>query len=77
MAEIEIKQRVTLGTVVGTMGALVTARILASWLPGVTAFEPLPIAVATLVLATVAAIACYLPARRAARVDPMVALRSD
>ena len=44
---------------------------------GVSPFDPLTYAVVSLVLATVSLVAIYLPARRAARVDPIVALRAD
>ena len=65
------------GLVIGVLGALGLTRLLASFLFGVSPGDPWTLAIVSLVLAAVAAIACFIPARRAARVDPMVALRYD
>lgn len=65
------------GLAVGLIGALSLSRLLASMLYGVGPRDPASLAAVAAVLTTVAALACYLPARRAARVDPLVALRSD
>ncbi len=62
---------------VGLVVSLGTTRLLESQLFGVTPLDPLTFALAPLVLATVAVLACYLPARRASRVNPLLALRSD
>ena len=59
------------------LGALATARVLSSWLPGVSPADSVARGAATAFLGLIASIACYLPARRAAAIDPMVALRSD
>lgn len=65
------------GVILGAAGALVLARVLRSLIFEVSPADPLTFAaVGTLVLA-VAAVACYLPARRATQADPMVALRSE
>jgi len=59
------------------VGAFGVTRLLASQLHGVPPTDPLSYAVAAIVLCAAAAFASWLPARRAARVDPMVALRSE
>ncbi|MGH9795811.1 MAG: ABC transporter permease [Candidatus Acidiferrales bacterium] len=65
------------GAAIGTAGALAVTRLLESQLYGVSAFDPLTFVVTPLVLSGVALLACYLPARRASRVDPIVALRHE
>ncbi len=68
---------VLLGVALGIPAALAAARLLASQLFGISAADPVTIGLATLVLLAVAAVAGYSPARRAARVDPLVALRFE
>ena len=58
-------------------GALATARLLAAAIPELPARDPMAIAAITIVLMAVALIACWLPARRAANVEPMEALRCE
>jgi predicted permease len=72
---------VGIGLIVGVPCALITGRIVSSQVAGLlfglSSTDPVTLVGAVVVLAAVAAIAAYLPAVRAARVDPMVALRSD
>ena len=65
------------GLVLGTVGALALGRVLASQIPEVGAADPLVLAGAVLVLTAAALAASWLPARRAARVDPLQALREN
>jgi putative ABC transport system permease protein len=65
------------GVGAGAAGALAVARLLSKFLFGVTATDPLTFVMVSLLLAGVGLLACYLPARRASRVDPMVALRFE
>lgn len=64
-----------IGLVLGFAGALGLTRLLATLLFGVGARDPLTLIGSATVLTTVALLACYVPARRAARMDPLVALR--
>jgi putative ABC transport system permease protein len=68
---------VVVGWAAGVLAALVAGRVIRSLLFGVTAQDPLTIAGVTLVVWVTAALACYIPARRAMKVDPMVALRYE
>jgi len=66
-----------LGIAIGLSGAFVVTRYLESLLFEVRAADPLTFAVTSVALAAVALAACYLPARRATRVDPVITLRSE
>jgi putative ABC transport system permease protein len=68
---------ILVGLVLGTAGALALGRVLASQIPEVVTADPLVLGVAVCVLAAAALVASWLPARRAARVDPLQALRQD
>jgi predicted permease len=68
---------VSVGVILGLAGALAAGRVVSSLLYGLASTDPIAISTATLILAAVAFIAGYLPARRATKVDPMVALRYE
>jgi putative ABC transport system permease protein len=63
------------GAAVGLVGALIVSHLMAGLLYGVSPSDPLTFISLTVVLIIVALAACYIPARRAMRVDPIVALR--
>jgi predicted permease len=65
------------GVAVGLLGALAMSRVLAGQLYGVAGADPMTIVVAATTICAVALLACVLPARKAANVDPLVALRSE
>jgi putative ABC transport system permease protein len=65
------------GAAAGLIGAIIIGQLMASLLYGVRPTDPMTFAVVVLLLIGVAALACYLPARRAMNVDPMVALRYE
>jgi len=68
---------ISIGAAVGLTLALAATRVLQSLLFGVSATDPLTFVVVLLVLIVVALLACYLPARRATRIDPLAALRYE
>jgi putative ABC transport system permease protein len=68
---------VGIGLVVGIAGAVAVTRVFRSMLFGVDATDPMTLTVVAAMLAGVALLACYVPARRATRVDPLVALRVE
>jgi ABC-type antimicrobial peptide transport system permease subunit len=68
---------VGIGAVIGIVAALALGQAVEGFLVGVSGFDALSIVAAPAVLAVVAALATYLPARRASRVDPVRALRTE
>jgi len=65
------------GLTLGLLVAFAAMRILSSLLFGISAHDPLIFGGVLLVLATAAILACYIPARRATKVDPIIALRYE
>jgi putative ABC transport system permease protein len=65
------------GVALGLPVAFLLSRVMASMVFGITTHDPLTFAVLPLLIIAVTTVACYLPARRAARIDPITALRQD
>jgi ABC-type antimicrobial peptide transport system permease subunit len=70
-------QLTAIGIAAGCVGAMLAGRLLTSMLYGLTPRDPATLAGAVAVLALVAIVACWLPARRASRIDPVAALRME
>jgi putative ABC transport system permease protein len=68
---------ILLGVAVGLLGSLAMTSVLAGMLYGVTPTDAPTFAAVSLLMTVVALLACYVPARRATRVDPMIALRYE
>jgi putative ABC transport system permease protein len=66
-----------LGVAIGAAGAVLLTHLMASLLYGISPTDPVTLCSVTIVLVGVALLACYIPARRAMRVDPMQALRHE
>jgi len=68
---------VGIGIILGLGAAIALTRLLRSMLYGVSPMDPLTLAAGALLISLIALLACYVPALRAAKVDPMVALRCE
>jgi ABC-type antimicrobial peptide transport system permease subunit len=68
---------VLIGVVIGMAASLAASRLLKSFLFGLSAADPMTFGITPLLIAAVALLACSVPARRATKVDPMIALRAE
>jgi putative ABC transport system permease protein len=68
---------VLIGLTISTVGGLLLTKVIRSLLFGVGAKDPITFTLVAILLAVVGMLACYLPARRATKVDPLVALRYE
>jgi putative ABC transport system permease protein len=73
----EVAAMLAIGTLLGLGASLAAGRLVASLLYGVKPYDAAPLAIAAVVLGIATGIAAYLPAHRAARLDPMAALREE
>jgi predicted permease len=68
---------VGIGAILGAIGAYIVSKVLMSLIPSLPTRDPLTLVLVALALIAVALVACYIPARRATRVDPLLSLKSD
>jgi putative ABC transport system permease protein len=67
----------SIGAGIGLLAAIALSRVMAGYVYGISSTDPLTLLAACLLLLSVALLASYIPARRAAKVDPIVALRCE
>jgi putative ABC transport system permease protein len=65
-----------IGLVLGVAGAVFAARIIRGLLFGVTPYDPVTFIIVTLTMGVIGIVACWIPALRAARIDPAISMRS-
>ena len=68
---------IVVGLILGTAGAMLATRMVGTLLYGVTTLDPITFALALALLAAVGLLACYLPARRASQIEPVIVLRGE
>jgi len=68
---------ITLGLILGMVGSLGLAKVISGLLWGIPAVDPVTIVVTAAFLVVMALLACYVPGRRATRIDPVVAFRAS
>lgn len=68
---------ILIGAVIGAAGSYAVGKLLISLIPSLPTRDPMTLVIMGFVLMVVALLACYLPARRATKVDPLVALRYE
>jgi ABC-type antimicrobial peptide transport system permease subunit len=68
---------VALGAGIGLIASLLLARVIATQLWGISAYDPMTLTAVTVLLLVTGLVACWIPARRASHVDPLVALRYE
>jgi ABC-type antimicrobial peptide transport system permease subunit len=68
---------ILMGILFGVAGAYAVGKLLIAVVPSLPTREPIAVAITSCVLVAVALVACYIPARRATKVDPLVALRDE
>ncbi|HZJ43652.1 MAG TPA: hypothetical protein VFD63_07790, partial [Pyrinomonadaceae bacterium] len=68
---------ILMGALIGSAGAYAVSKLLIAAIPSLPTRDPITLVITTFVLIVIGLVACYLPARRATKVDPLVALRYE